>query len=217
MFWTVGLWTSNVAVNGTSLSIRSPLLNYRQRSTSRVTAYSRWSCETLSWSIIVVLLVLLCGWSMATVVESQIVEDSSPDWTESLNDDDDETELPPPPSLPPPPRLSVDGRVSSPPPLPPPEPSSPAPSTAVKPPRNKQRYRVSDLELKSTLGIVPPVSPLVTVYWLQSRCVDFHYKYNVTHFFLQSNTRTTVLKSFIEIRLLNILVTCLRTDSVNTK
>jgi len=74
----------------------------------------------------------------------------------------DEVELPPP--LPAPSQRSVDGRVSSssppppPPPLLPPADTAPAPppsSTAARPTRYlKQRYRVSELDLKSTLGII---------------------------------------------------------------
>jgi len=94
---------------------------------------------------------------MATVIESQAVDD----WVETGKDDDDDDDAEPPLPPPPlPPRAPVGGREPSPPLVPPPEPLSPTgtSSTAVRSqappaPRNlKQRYRVADLDLKSTLG-----------------------------------------------------------------
>lgn len=100
---------------------------------------------------------------MATVVESEAVRETSLDWVETLNDDDydvDDADCPPlPPPPPPQSRLSADGRVPTPLPPPPPLPTAdssprePLPPPVVRRSRNlKQRYRVSELDLKSTLG-----------------------------------------------------------------
>jgi len=103
---------------------------------------------------------------MASVVESDVVRETSLDWVESLDDVDEDVLCPPPPPLPP--RLPpAEARVPSPPPLlppPPPLPSAdvtPQPSSVVRPSRNlRQRYRVSDLDLKSTLGNRSPIGYL---------------------------------------------------------
>ena len=91
--------------------------------------------------------------------QSQTVSDKSLDWVRSFDDDMALSRpLPPPPpplpSLPPPSRLSADGHVPSPPFLPPPPPElSSLESSAVSRP-HKQRYCVSDLQMKSTVGNV---------------------------------------------------------------
>jgi len=97
---------------------------------------------------------------MATDVQRQIVDNASRDRVDPLydddNDDDFESAPPPPlPPLPPPPGLPDGDPVPLPPPptSPRPPPSEPAVSSTVDHKRNvKQRYRVTDLEVKSTLG-----------------------------------------------------------------
>ena len=109
---------------------------------------------------------------MASVTESQVVKDSSPDSEGSSRDYNPKSETPSPPprpvsSLPPTPsRPTVNRRMPPPPPLPAPtrQPEPEPRSTVVKPaPRTstKQRYRVSDLETKSTLG-----NRLIDLLWL---------------------------------------------------
>jgi len=111
-------------------------------------------------------LVQSCSPAMATVAKSKVVEDAASDKVESPHKD--ETGAPPPalpprlPSPPSPSQQAASGRVPLPPPLP--QRSVPERSTVISPPRNvKQRYRVADLQMSSTLGNASPAPILPTL------------------------------------------------------